>query len=138
MWFGCQQVVPHMTPNTLHRFRPLLKFRADWHFIYIIARADEHKEELQSYYNLTEEDFDEITKDWSVNLLIPVDPTEFFDPKLIGSLEATHKEHDTPGTNRRKKIEELQNLSSASNETASVSPGRGGDDEVDIEEHNGK
>ena len=60
------------------------------------------------------------------------------DPELIGSSEATHKEHDTAGTNRRKKTEEVQQLSSASEETASESPGRGGDDEVDREETNGK
>jgi hypothetical protein len=132
------RVVPRMTPNTLHRFRPLMKFHADRHFIYITACTDEHKEELQSYYKLTEEDLDEITKDWSADLLIPADPTEMSDPELIGSSEATHKEHDTPGTSRRKKTEEVQNLSSASDETASVSPGRGGDDEVDREETNGK
>jgi hypothetical protein len=57
------------------------------------------------------------------------------DPELDSS-EAAHKEHDTPGTNRRKKTEEVQDLSSASEETASVSPGRGGDDEV--EETNGR
>jgi hypothetical protein len=45
---------PRMTLNTLHRFRPLAKFRADRNFIYIIARRDEHKEEIQSYYKITE------------------------------------------------------------------------------------
>jgi hypothetical protein len=45
------------------------------------------------------------------------------DPELIGSSESTHEEHDTPGTNRRKKIEEVQNLSSALEKTASESPG---------------
>jgi hypothetical protein len=28
---------PHMTPNTLQRFRPLMKFSVDRHFIYITA-----------------------------------------------------------------------------------------------------
>jgi hypothetical protein len=55
--------------------------------------------------------------------------------KLDGS-KATHKEHDTPGPSRRKKTAEVQDLSSASEKTASVSPSRGGDDEV--EETNGK
>ena len=55
---------PWMTPNTLHRYRPLAKLRADWHFIYITALSDESKEELQSYYKLTEEDMEEITKEW--------------------------------------------------------------------------
>jgi flagellar hook-basal body complex protein FliE len=43
-----------------------------------------------------------------------------------------------PGTSRRKKTEEVQNLSSASEETASDHLERGGDDEVDKEETNGK
>jgi hypothetical protein len=46
-----------------------------------------------------------------------------FNPELIGSLEATHEEHDTHEPRRRKKTEEVQNLSSASGETASESPG---------------
>jgi hypothetical protein len=60
------------------------------------------------------------------------------DPELIGSSKATHKEHDTHGTSRRKNTKEVQNLSSASEETTSESPGQGGDDEVDREETNGK
>jgi hypothetical protein len=58
-----------------------------------------------------------------------------FDPE-IDSSEATHKEHDTPKMSRRKKTVEVQYLSSTSKKTASVLPGRGGDDEV--EEINGK
>jgi hypothetical protein len=104
------EVEPRMTPNTLHRFRPLMKFGAYRHFIYIIARADEHKEQLQSYYKLTKEDLEEITMDWSIDLLIPADPTEMFDPELE-NLETTHKEQDTPGTSRREKTEEVQHLS---------------------------
>jgi hypothetical protein len=60
------------------------------------------------------------------------------DPELIGSPKATRKEHDTPRTNKRKKIEEVQNLSSASEETTSESPRGGGNEEVDKEENNGK
>jgi hypothetical protein len=55
--------VPCMMPNTLQRFMPFLKFHADKHFIYITVRGDEHKEVLQSYYKLTEEDPEEITKE---------------------------------------------------------------------------
>jgi hypothetical protein len=47
-----------------------------------------------------------------------------------------HKENDTPGPSRTKKTEEVQELSSASRKTSSISPDRGGDDEV--EELNGK
>jgi hypothetical protein len=112
-----------------------MNFRTDRYFIYITAQEDEHKEELQSYYKLTKEDLKEITKERSIDFLIPADPAEMSDPEL-DSPEAAHKEHDTPRTNKRKKIEEFQDLSSASEKTASVSLGRGGDDKE--EEINGK
>jgi hypothetical protein len=50
------QSTPHITPNTLYRFRPLMKFNADRHFLYITACTDENKKQLHSYYRLTEED----------------------------------------------------------------------------------
>jgi hypothetical protein len=61
--------------------------------------ADEHKQQLQSYYKLTEEDLEEITKDWSADLLIPADPVEISD---IDSPEAAQ---DTPGPRKTKKTE---------------------------------
>jgi hypothetical protein len=64
---------PHMTPNTLHRFRPLAKFHTDKNFIYITVHGDEHKEEIQSYYKLTNEDMEEITKEWPAEFLVPVE-----------------------------------------------------------------
>jgi hypothetical protein len=60
------------------------------------------------------------------------------DPELIGNPKTTHEAKDTLGPSRRKNIEEVQNLSSTSEETALVSPGRGGDDELDQEDTNGK
>jgi hypothetical protein len=59
-------------------------------------------------------------------------------PKQLGSSKATYEAHDTPRTSRRKKIEEVHNLSSASEETTSESPEGGGNDEVYKEENNGK
>jgi hypothetical protein len=56
-----------------------MKFNTDQNFIYITTCADEHKQQLQSYYKLTEEDLEEITKDWLVDLLILVDPTDISD-----------------------------------------------------------
>jgi hypothetical protein len=102
-----------------------MKFNVDRHFIYITTREDEHKEQLQSYYKLTEEDLEEITKEWSVDLLIPTNPADISD---LDSPKDTHKERNTP-----KKIEEVQNLSSTSRKTTSVSLDRGGDDEVEAE-----
>jgi hypothetical protein len=54
---------PRMTMNTLHTYKMLAKFCADRHFIYITAGRDKSKEELQSYYKLTDEDMGEITKE---------------------------------------------------------------------------
>jgi hypothetical protein len=79
-----------------------MKFCVDRHFIYITVREYEHKEQIQSYYKLTKEDLEEITKDWLTALLIPVDPTEMSDPN---SPETKHKEHDTPKPSGRKKTE---------------------------------
>jgi hypothetical protein len=129
---------PHMTPNTLHRFRPFLRFHADRHFIYITARGDEHKEELQSYYKLNEEDMEEITKEWPAELLIPVDQVELSNPNLIRSFVVTREEYDAPSSSRRKKKEEIQEMNNASEETASDTHGGGGDDEVDKEEEKGE
>jgi hypothetical protein len=99
-----------MTPNTLHRFRPFVKFRADRHFIYITAHIDKHKEELQSYYKLTEEDMEEITKEWPEEFLVPVEHAELSDPDLIGSPVVTREEYDAPNSSRRKKKEEVHEL----------------------------
>jgi hypothetical protein len=74
--------IPHMTPNTLYCFRSLMKFCTNRHFIYIIARTDEHKEELQSYYKLIEEGLKEITKDWFAKLL-PLTLQRCLIPNLI-------------------------------------------------------
>jgi hypothetical protein len=37
-----------------------------------------------------EEDLEEITKDWSVDILIPIGPTDMFDPEL-DILDTTQK-----------------------------------------------
>jgi len=75
------QPEPHMNPNTLHWFQPLMNFNMDQHFIYITPCTDEHKQKIQSYYKLAEEDLEEITKEYSVYLLIPADPVEISDIK---------------------------------------------------------
>jgi hypothetical protein len=80
-----------------------------------------------------DEDLEEITKDWSIDFFILENPAKMFEPK---SPKTTQKEHETPRHNRMKKTEEIQDLSITSGKTTSVSPGRGGDDEV--EEINGK
>jgi hypothetical protein len=112
-----------MTPNTLHQFQPLMKFNVDRHFIYITTRTDKNKQQLQSYYKLMEEDLEDITKDWSMNLLIPADPVE------ISDIDNPETAQDTPGPSRTKKTEEVQEIDIASMKTASISPKQGGDGE---------
>jgi F0F1-type ATP synthase delta subunit len=83
-----------MTPNTLHQYRLFVKFHVDQQFIYIIAHKDESKEELQSYYKLTEEEMEEITKEWPQKFLVLVEYVELSDPDIIGSPLVTQTEYD--------------------------------------------
>jgi hypothetical protein len=113
-----------------------MKFSADRHFTYIMARTDEHKQQLQSYYKLTEDDLEEITKEWSTDLLVAVDPTEMSD---VDSPEAMP---DTPGPRKTKKDVEVQDIHNTSMKTASLSLAKGGDEEelggTEVEESKGK
>jgi hypothetical protein len=70
---------------------------------------------------LTEEDLEEITKEWSTDLLIPADPTEIYD------IDSSEEAHDTPGLSKIKKTEEVQDLDNAFVKTASISAEQGGD-----------
>ena len=69
---------------------------------------------------LTEEDLEEITKDWSVELLILVDPMNMFD------IDNPKPAHDTPRPNKTKKNEEAQDVSSTAAKTTSISLEQGG------------
>jgi hypothetical protein len=103
-----------MTPNTLHTYRPIAKFHSDRHFIYIIACRDESKEELQSYYKLTDEDMEEITKEWSTEFLVPVEQTKLSNPDIIGNPLVTREEYDGPSSaKKKKKKEEVQEINNA-------------------------
>jgi hypothetical protein len=107
-----------------------MKFSADRHFIYITVCTDEHNQQLQSYYKLTKEDLEEITKEWSAYLLVPVDPIEIFD---VDSLETVQ---DLPRPSMQQKINEVQYLSSNSVKTASITLEKGGGcEELEEVEH---
>ena len=93
-----------MTLNTLHQYRLLAKFHADRHFIYITVCRDERKEELESYHKLTDEDMEEITKECSVEFLVPVEDADLSDMNIIGSPMVTHVEH-AGERNTKKKID---------------------------------
>jgi hypothetical protein len=127
------QSKPRMTPNTLHRFQPLMKFSVDHHFIYITARADEHKEQLQSYYKMTEEYLEEITKEWSMDLLVSADPIEMFDIDSPEVAQDTPEPSKTKKTKKTKKVEEVQDINNLSMRMDSITPNQGGDGE-DLEE----
>jgi hypothetical protein len=78
---------------------------------------------MKSYYKLMEEELEEITKEWSIDLLIPANPAEIFDidnPKAV---------KDTLGPSKTKNTDEVQDLRSASVKTSSMSPVPGGDGE---------
>jgi hypothetical protein len=116
------QSEPRITSNTLFRFRPLMKFNIDCHFIYITTCVDENKDQLQSYYNMTKEDLEEITKEWSTDLLVSVNPTELSD------IDRPEAPQDTPGpsktkkTTKTKKDEKIQDIDSRSVRTTSITP----------------
>jgi hypothetical protein len=129
-----------MTLDTLHKYMPLEKFHADRHFIYIIAHRDESKDELQSYYKLTDKYMEDITKEWSADFLVPVEDAELFDPDIIESLLVTQVEHDGQNSaKKKKKKEEVQNIETdeednTSEESRHDSSEGGGGDEVNQEE----
>jgi hypothetical protein len=98
-----------MKPHTLHQYRPISKFHADPHFIYITACRDEKKEELHSQYKLTDEDMEQIMKEWSEDLLVPVTDVELSNTNTIGSPMVTFIENvgQSSGTKTKKKQEEI-------------------------------
>jgi hypothetical protein len=116
-----------------------MKFCAYRHFIYIIARRDERKEELQSYYKLTDEDMEEITKEWPVEFLVLVEDVELSKPNIIGSPLVTRVEHvGQSSAKKNKKKEEVKNIETdeednASEESRPESLARGGGGEVNQE-----
>jgi hypothetical protein len=76
---------------------------------------------VQSYYKLTEDDLEEITKEWSMDLLVPANPAEMSD------VDSPETATDIPGPSKTKKTEEVHDLDSASMKTSSISIEKGGD-----------
>jgi hypothetical protein len=129
---------PRMTPNTLHQYRPLVKFLIDRHFIYITVLRDESKEDLQSYYKMIDKDMEEITKESPTKFLIPMEYVDLSNPHIIEIPLVTRVEHDGQTSTKKKRKEDVQNIQSneednASEESRSDSPAGGGD-EVNQEE----
>jgi hypothetical protein len=99
-----------------------MMFNADCHFIYITTCADEHKEQLQYYYKMTEDDLEEITKEWSIDLLISVDPIEMSNIDSPEDAKNTPRPGKTKKTKQAKKDEEIQDVDNRSVRTASITP----------------
>jgi hypothetical protein len=99
----------------------LKKFSSDHHFTYITAHGDDHKKKLQSYYKLTEDDLEEITKEWSTNLLVPVDLADMYNEESPEAIS------DTPGPSKTNKDDEFEYIPTMSTKTTSISPAQGGD-----------
>jgi hypothetical protein len=101
---------------------------------------DESKEELQSYYKLTDEDMEEITKEWPAEFLVPWKMQNSLTPTSSEVPLVTRVEHDgQTSMKKKKKKEEVQNIETdeednASEESRSDSPAGGGGDEVNQEE----
>jgi hypothetical protein len=110
------------------------------HILFISLHRDESKEELQSYYKMTDEDMEQIMKEWPEEFLALVDDAELSDPDIIGSPLVTRFEHGGQSSvKKKKKKEEVQNIEtdeedSASEESGPGSPaGGGGGDKVNQE-----
>jgi hypothetical protein len=116
----------HMTPHILHQYRPIAKFCADLHFVYITARKDEIKEELQSYYKMIDEDMEQIMKEWSKEFQTPVVDTELSDADIIGSPLVTLFQHiGQSSAKKKKKKVEVQNIETNEEDNAFEENGSG-------------
>jgi hypothetical protein len=70
---------------------------------------------------MTKDDLEEITKEWSVDLLVATNPADMSD-------EESHKDMlDTPVPSKTKKDDEVEDIHSTSTKTTSISPAQGGD-----------
>jgi hypothetical protein len=89
---------------------------------------------------MTDEDMEEITKEWITDFLVPVADADLSDLYIIGIPLVTRVEHDgQTSAKKKKKKEEVQNIETdkednASEESRPDSPIGGGGDEVNQEE----
>ena len=82
---------------------------------------------------MTEEDLEEITKEWSTNLLVSTDPVEISDIDSPGTTQDTPRPSKTQKTKNMKKAEEVQDIDSLSVRTDSITLDQGGEGD-DLEE----
>jgi hypothetical protein len=100
------------------------------------VHKDESKEELQSYYKLTNEDMEQIMKEWMEEFLGPVNDAKLSDPNIIGiPLVTWFEQVGQTSAKKKKKKEEVKDVQTdeeknASEESGPGSLARGGGDEV--------
>jgi hypothetical protein len=113
-----------------------MKFSANCRFTYIKARSDEHKQQLQSYYKLTKDGLEDITKEWSTDFPIAVDPEDMSDVEIPEAMP------DTLGLRKTKKNDKVEDVPSTSMKTTSISPAQGGDGDelggIEVEQNRGE
>jgi hypothetical protein len=71
--------------------------------MYITACKDESKEELQSYYKLTDKDMEKITKKWLAEFFVPVEYADISKEDIIGIPLVTQVEHVRQSSAKKKK-----------------------------------
>jgi hypothetical protein len=70
---------------------------------------------------MTEDDLEEITKEWSADLLVAVDPIDMSDEEIPKAMP------DAPGPSKTKKDDKVEDVPSTSTKTTSISPAQAGD-----------
>jgi hypothetical protein len=78
---------------------------------------------------LTEEDLEEITKEWSTNLLVSADPAEMSDIDSPETAQDTLGPSKTKKAKTMKKTKEVHDVDILSVRTTSITPNEEGDDE---------
>jgi hypothetical protein len=70
---------------------------------------------------MKKDELEEITKEWSTNLLVAEGPIDMSDEEIPEAMP------DTPGPSRTKKDDEVEYVPSTSAKISSISPMQGGD-----------
>jgi hypothetical protein len=78
---------------------------------------------------MTEEDLEEITKEWSVDLLVSADPVEMSDINSPRTAQDTPRPSKTKKAKTTKKTEEVQDVDNLSVRMTSITVDEEGDDE---------
>jgi hypothetical protein len=82
---------------------------------------------------MTEEDLEEITKEWLVDLLVPEDPAEMSDIDSPRTMQDTPEPSKTKKAKSTKKTEEVQDVDNLSVRMTSITLDEASDEEEGIE-----